>query len=129
MPVRNDGVICRECGGSGCPACNQTGYSYTRSSELHSEAQFADIPIVPMPYGKILPDLADCFYINEGKSEPGDDYDDILDEKYLCPNCGSDHVVILDKKHNPDVAEEQEILAERFFCITCQDSWCYEREH
>ena len=166
MPVRNDGIVCRECGGSGCPACNQTGYSkswltehdipkcdkcdgdltyigsegiwvcpkcvpqwWTVKSPNKHECQ-ADIPDVPMPYGKILPDLTDCFYINEDKSEPGDDdYDDILDEKYICPNCGSDHVVILDKEHNPDVTEEQEILAERFFCISCQDSWCYEREH
>jgi len=64
-----------------------------------------------MPYGKILPDLTNCHYIDN-----------------LCPACGSDHVVILDKEHNPYMAEEQEILAERFFCISCQDSWCYERE-
>ena len=133
MPSRNDGIICRECGGSGCDVCNQLGYSKAyylehpyREALLGSECED---DTVPMPYGKILPNLTDCYYINEGLSEPEDeDYDEILDEKHLCPNCGSDNVVILDKESNPDVAEEQEILAERFFCISCQDSWCYERE-
>ena len=88
-----------------------------RQSELIS----TDLPdVVPMPYGKILPDLTDCEYPNEG-------WEGYLDD-ILCPNCGSDNVVILDKQANPWLNDEQEILAERFFCISCQDSWCYERE-
>jgi len=86
--------------------------------------------IVPMPYGKILPDLTDCSYPNEDLSEPGDeDYNEILDEKFICPNCGSDNVVGLDDKHNPDIVAENISPSGRWFCISCQDSWCYEREH
>ncbi len=122
-----NGIICRECGGSGCSVCNDSGYAHAyyleHPQQEHNDIKFADIPIVPMPYGKILPDLTDCEYPNEGLDE--DSYLDII----RCPNCDSDNVVILDKEANPDVAAEQEILAERFFCISCQDSWCYEREH
>ena len=123
MPVRNDGIICHECGGSGCSSCNQSGYSYRRSQEPPQQA-WADLPDVPMPYGKILPDLTDCYYINLRPDGTMNQYLDII----TCPNCDSDNVVVLSKEHNPDIAEEQEILAERFFCISCQDSWCYERE-
>jgi len=107
--------ICSECSGKGCDTCHGTGAIVTSHNvifDLNKHRKvWADLPIVPMPYGKILPDLTNCHYIDN-----------------LCPACGSDHVVILDKEHNPYMAEEQEILAERFFCISCQDSWCYERE-
>jgi len=112
MPVRNDGIICRECGGTGCPACNQSGYSYRRVDEQPHKAGFADIPIVPMPYGKILPDLTGSHY----------------DEHESCPGCGSNHVVALSSQLNPWIPEENETPGCRWFCITCQDSWCYERE-
>ena len=110
MPLRNDGIICQECGGSGCPACSQSGYSYTRTSEQQVGTCFADIPIVPMPYGKLLPDLTDCYDANS------DDTPEWL--MIYCPNCNSDHVVGLPDYHDAD-----------WFCITCHDSWCYEREH
>ena len=84
---------------------------------------FADIPIVPMPYGKLLPDLTDCYYVNEGRDE--DSYTGLI----ICPNCGSDNVVGLDDKHNPDIVAENITPSGRWFCISCQDSWCYEREH
>jgi len=84
---------------------------------------FADIPIVPMPYGKILPDLTDCYHVNEGLDE------DSYLEPILCPNCGSDNVVGLDEDANPDIVEENISPSGRWFCISCQDSWCYEREH
>lgn len=81
---------------------------------------FADISIVPMPYGKLLPDLTDCYYVNE------DSYLDPI----LCPNCGSDNVVGLSEKYNPDCSVNGYNLTPsgRWFCISCQDSWCYERE-
>ena len=110
MPVRNDGIICQECGGIGCQPCSYSGYSYTRSQEA-SEHTLSDI--VPMPYGKILPDLTNC-------SCPNDPWPEYL-SPILCPNCGSDNVIELSKEHNPDAAD--------WFCISCQDSWCYEREH
>jgi len=86
-----------------------------------------------MPYGKILPDLTDCCYPNEDLSESGDeDYDEDWDERMriVCPNCGSDHVVGLSEEHNPDcsVMGENRSPSGRWFCISCQDSWCYERE-
>ena len=76
---------------------------------------WADKEIVPMPYGKLLPDLTDCYRI----SEP-----------FLCPGCGSDNTVGLSEKYNPDcsVNGENRTPSGRWFCISCQDSWCYERE-
>ena len=75
--------------------------------------------LVPMPYGKILPDLTDCY-------DPNEDEED----RILCPGCGSDHVVGLSEEHNPDcsVNGENRTPSGRWFCISCQDSWCYERE-
>lgn len=113
---------CEQCNGKGCINCNWIGWFVTWH-KVPEVIGIADIPDVPMPYGKILPDLTNCEYINQGLDE--DSYLDII----RCPNCNSDNVVILDKEYNPDIAAEQEILAERFFCISCQDSWCYEREH
>lgn len=85
---------------------------------------FADIPIVPMPYGKILPDLTDCYYVNEPE------WDSYLGP-ILCPGCGSDHVAGLSEKHNPEcsVMGENRSPSGRWFCVSCYDSWCYEREH
>jgi len=95
----------------------------TVRGRIHSSmTDFADLPIVPMPYSKILPDLTDCYYVNEPE------WDSYLGP-ILCPNCNSDHVVGLSKKHNPFIEEEGGILSERWFCISCQDSWCYEHEH
>ena len=80
-------------------------------------------PIVPTPYGTITPSLEDCNYVNEWLSN--DEYLDIV----TCPSCGSGGVVILSRKHNPQLEIEQStLLFDRFFCISCQDSWCYERE-
>ena len=136
MPIRTDGIICRECGGSGCSACNDTGYAkayYLEHPEQHeNKTGFADIPIVPMPYGKMLPDLTDCSYPNEDLSEPGDeDYDDFWDGqmRIVCPGCGSDNVVGLSEKYNPEISEENITPGGRWFCISCYDSWCYEHEH
>ena len=108
MPVRNDGIICRECGGTGCESCNDTGYSYMRYTKLAVQV----LPdVVPMPYGKALPILINCYYPNEQLDEPA----------ILCPNCGSENVCSPNKALNPGIAD--------WFCISCQDSWCYEREH
>ena len=79
---------------------------------------FADTPIVPMPYGKMLPDLTDCYYPNENSLDP-----------ILCPACGSDNVAGLSEKHNPNIDEENITPGGRWFCISCYDSWCYEHEH
>lgn len=75
------------------------------------EVQHTELPdIVPMPYGKLLPNLDECYYINS------DNTPDWL--MMYCPNCGSDHVVGLPDYYDAD-----------WFCISCHDSWCYEREH
>ncbi len=84
-----------------------------RASEQRTDVCFADMPIVPMPYGKILPDLTDCVY---------------LADPFICPECESDHVVGLSNKYNPWIQEEGGILSFRWFCISCQESWQYERE-
>lgn len=84
---------------------------------------FADVPIVPVPYGKILPDLTDCYYPNI--PEPIHTHMD----RIICPSCESDNVVGLSSKFNPDIVVENISPAIRWFCISCQDSWCYEREH
>ena len=81
-------------------------------------------PIIPTPYGNISPDLEDCNYVNVWLSE----------DKYLnivtCPSCGSGGIVVLSRKHNPQLIEDSStLLFDRFFCISCQDSWCYEKEH
>lgn len=122
MPIGLGGIVCRECGGSGCQACGSSGYSqsYFKEHGILEAKQLSD-DIVPMPYGKILPDLTDCSYPNI----PWPQYLDPI----LCPNCGSDNVVGLDDKHNPDVVEDNNTPGGRWFCISCQDSWCYEREH
>lgn len=73
-----------------------------RASEHQTVACFADIPIVPMPYGKLLPALYS--------------YSEV--DGFECPGCGSSNVARLDGSHEAD-----------WFCISCQDSWCYEREH
>ena len=122
MPVGLGGIVCRECGGVGCSACNNSGYakSYHRECIFDLKKQqevWADKSIVPMPYGKLLPDLTDCYYAN--LREP---------ESFICPNCGSDNVVGLDDEHNPDIVAENRTPSGRWFCISCQDSWCYERE-
>ena len=81
-------------------------------------------PIVPTPYGTITPSLEDCNYVNEWLSD--DEYLDIV----TCPSCGSGGIVILSRKYNPQlVMESSTLLFDRFFCISCHDSWCYEREH
>ena len=104
--------VCDNCKGEGCELCYGTG-AIVIHPKSYGYSPTGSIDLVPMPYGKILPDLTNCHYVNEPD---------------LCPNCGSDHVVGLDKRHNPFIEEEQGILSNRWFCITCQDSWCYERE-
>lgn len=129
MPAKNNGIVCRECGGSGCEACNHSGYSRAYylehpydEAEGYTTGKHED-DTVPMPYGKMLPDLTDCYY-------PNDPWPSYLDP-ILCPNCGSDHVVGLDKKYNPECSVMGENLTPsgRWFCISCHDSWCYEYEH
>lgn len=90
---------------------------------LSTQGTHISNPIVPTPYGTITPSLEDCNYVNEWLSD--DKYLDII----TCPSCGSSGVVILSRKYNPQlVMEHSTLLFDRFFCISCQDSWCYERE-
>jgi len=117
-------------------------YQYTESLYAHGNYSLHDLlmlstleeildrrgthienPIVPTPYGTITPSLEDCNYVNEWLSD--DKYLDII----TCPSCGSSGVVILSRKYNPQlVMEHSTLIFDRFFCISCQDSWCYERE-
>ena len=71
--------------------------------------------IVPMPYGKILPDLSDCRYPNI----PEPQYLDPI----LCPNCGSDNIAGISPRTN-DVGSWG-----LWYCISCDDSWRYELDH
>lgn len=126
-------IACEECKGSGCSNCNELGYieEHFDEAEGYADSKYED-DTVPMPYGKMLPDLTDCNYPNEDLSEPGDeDYDDFWDGRMriVCPGCGSDHVVGLDEDCNPEIEEENVGIGGRWFCISCQDSWCYEREY
>jgi len=90
---------------------------------LDSQGIHISHPIIPTPYGAISPSLEDCNYINEWLSD--DKYLDIV----TCPSCGSGGIVILSRKYNPMLIEESStLLFDRFFCISCHDSWCYERE-
>lgn len=77
-------------------------------------AKFADIPIVPTPYGKMLPDLRGAYYPPIGS--------------IICPACGSNHVCAPNTALNLTLIAENISPASRWFCITCQESWCYERE-
>lgn len=111
--------VCPECNGKGCDTCHSTG----RTVKWHEVPDYSPINIadlMPMPYGKMLPDLTDCEYPNEEE--------DNYFEPMLCPGCSSTNIVILDHIHNPELIEEQVGLGDRWFCISCQDSWCYERE-
>ena len=90
---------------------------------LSSRGTCIESPIVPTPYGSITPSLEDCNYVNEWLV--ADSYLDIV----TCPSCGSGAVVILSRRYNPWLLSEHSTLVfDRFFCISCQDSWCYERE-
>jgi len=109
---------------------NSGGYSLydllmlsTLEEILSMQGTHISNPIVPTPYGAITPNLEDCNYVNEWLSD--DKYLDIV----TCPSCMSSGVVILSRKHNPQLEmEHSTLLFDRFFCITCHDSWCYERE-
>jgi len=72
--------------------------------------------VVPMPLGKIIPDLTSSYNHND---EGTPDWMVVL-----CPNCNSDHVCCLDPEHNRDLDEP----AGRWFCISCHDSWEYKRD-
>lgn len=89
----------------------------TRPSEIRVEDD-----IVPLPYGKLIPDLRGCNYINEPEPKCFD--------KILCPNCGSDNVVGLSPAFNPEVDDVVEGFPSwgRWFCISCHDSWRYGLE-
>lgn len=82
-----------------------------RSQDI-SDSQLANI--VPMPYGKMLPILIDAYY------PPIDNI--------ICPACDSNHVCAPSTVLNPGLLEENLTPGCRWFCITCQESWCYERE-
>lgn len=124
-------TVCEYCQGIGCDLCHGSGARIIWHKVPGQRSKDDNRPLVPMPYGKILPDLTDCDYPNEGMSEPDDDdYDEFWDTKFLCPGCGSDNVVGLSEEHNPECSVMGENLTPggRWFCISCQDSWCYERE-
>lgn len=76
---------------------------------------------VPMPYGSLLPDLTACRYPNTPEPQ-------YLD-KILCPNCSSDNVVGLNPLFNMLDDISRVSSWGRWFCISCYDSWRYEREH
>ncbi len=77
---------------------------------------------VPMPYGKVLPNLAGCSYPNDPELQ--------YLSKILCPNCKSDNVVGINPLFNAFVDDVVAGLPSwgRWFCISCCDSWRYELE-
>ncbi len=78
--------------------------------------------VVPMPYGKMMPDLTGC---RQGNYDYTPDW-----LMTYCPNCGSDNVVGLNPAFNPDVDDIVSFPSwGRWFCISCYDSWRYELEH
>ena len=106
-----ENIVCRDCGGSGkdCETCTGSGYYTTASMNDRKPASFADIPIVPMPLGKLeYPHLM-------GSYENQNEYTR-LDSRIYCPECESDHVMYL-PAHSC------------WFCTACHESWKYEREH
>ena len=102
-----------------CPYCSGIGIGCAICNGIGRVLKWNGTPaLVPMPYGKILPDLTSCYYPNNEDDEP-----------LLCPNCGSDHIVELSNDYNLWIFEYNIYPIDRWFCISCQDSWCYEREH
>ena len=77
--------------------------------------------IVPMPYGKMMPDLTGCSYPNIPEPQ--------YVSKILCPNCGSDNVAGLNPAFNQLDDHSRISSWGRWFCISCQDSWRYEYDH
>jgi len=67
--------------------------------------------IVPIPCGKLTPSLAGSYNYNT------DNTPDWLVQR--CPNCSSDNVCCLSHLYYPEG---------RWFCISCYESWVYERE-
>ena len=114
MPIGVGGIVCRGCGGSGCSACNSSGWADSYYlSHIHAGKNLYDI--VPMPYGKLdYPDLRCSYSYN--------DADTPEDWVVHCPACSSDHVCCL----SPFLNELES--AGLWFCISCHDSWRYERE-
>lgn len=79
--------------------------------------------IVPLPMGKILPDLRGSYPANEEHTS------DWL--RISCPNCQSDNVVSISPAFNPDYCYEESVdmaTVGLWFCISCQDSWRYGEE-
>jgi len=70
--------------------------------------------IAPMPYGTLYPDLRGSYNYNTEHTPE--------DWVILCPNCDSDNVCCLSPAFNPDLDRG------RWFCISCHDSWEYEKE-
>ncbi len=70
---------------------------------------------VPLPMGKLLPDLRGSYSYNHDYTP------DWL--RMECPNCQSDNVCCLDDKYNPELGG-----LGRWFCISCHDSWIYGYE-
>ena len=80
---------------------------------------------VPLPTGKLLPNLRDCYYPNI----PEPQYLSIM----LCPNCQSDNVCCLSSAYNPELVIAKGDLqwaaqSSRWFCISCWESWVYGYE-
>lgn len=76
---------------------------------------------VPLPYGKILPNLTACRYPNDPEPQ--------YLSKITCPNCGSDNVVGLNPVFNPNLVDTGSKPSwGRWFCISCYDSWRYGSE-
>lgn len=127
--------------GTRCPCCGSrnTFYSCSEQSQVcfscnevfepeRSVIVYDQREVVPMPYGKILPDLRGSYNYNKDR-----DYYEInwladiffgYLEDTLCPNCGSSNVCCLDPTFNPGIESRG-----RWYCISCYDSWRYELEH
>ncbi|KKN72644.1 hypothetical protein LCGC14_0408860 [marine sediment metagenome] len=75
---------------------------------------------IPLPAGKILPDLR-----GSGQANTEDTPDWLM---ILCPNCNSDNVVSISPVFNPNECYDSVLNKPTkglWFCISCQDSWRY----
>lgn len=121
-----------------CPSCGsgnteriRQGWSICFSCiasfvSAHEASGLVGDDIVPLPLGKIIPDLRGSYNYNKDS-----DYYEInwlADiffghlEDILCPNCDSSNVCCINPVFNPDIGR-------RWFCISCYDSWKYGYDH
>ena len=127
------GCICPDCGSRNTYySCLNISWACMNCDELFTPKPYApSVPnadVVPMPYGKILPDLRGSYNYNKDREYYevnwlADIFFGYLEDT-LCPNCGSDNVCCLDPTFNPEIESRG-----RWFCIACHDSWRYELEH